>query len=1044
MPEAVHRDERLLSPRFVSFLTAQFLGAANDNAFKMTLTLFVLASVVGETAQLRFNSLATFLFPLPFLLLSPLAGYLADRYSKDRMVGVTKAPEILAMALAVVAFAVGSLPALLGVLFLMATQSAFFSPAKYGLLPEAFAHEKLSMANGILNMTTNMAILAGSVAGVVLFARFRDEPIYIGWILLSVAVLGSLAALYVPRTPSGSRVAVLEWNPIRSSLDNWRLIREKPELVHTLVGIAYFSFLGSAFLTVIPVYGKNVLGLGETGAGTMLMILSIGIAVGSIVAGRLSQGRVEIGLVPLGSIGLTVFSLGLALVRPGGMQLFQGLPLSATVLLLSLGLSAGLYIVPLNALLQQRSPEGMKGRLIAFSNVLSFSAVILAAVLSLAMTMIKGVSTQHVVLVLSLLTLGATVYILTLLPNFLVRLVLYLLTNAFYRIEVHGDENLPTGGALLVANHVSWVDALLVGMASDRMIRFLMYRGYYEAKPLNWLFRKMGVIPIARGDSPEQKEQSLAMARAEIENGHVVCIFAEGAITRTGNLLKFRRGFEQIASGMTAPIIPVCLDGVWGSIFSWERGRLLFKWPRHVRAPVRVLFGKPMPASANSHEVRHAVQELSVQAFDLRGTRQDALEVQYLRKARQRWRRPFIADSGGRQLRFGQTLVRALALRRPLLGEVPVGKRVGVMLPTGVDGALANLSLLTAGGVLINLALEEGPERVRLELREARIDRVVTSRKIAESFGWSGEVDHARLVYIEDVEPSVGRGALVSNWIAARLLPMFIARRVLFRGIDSGAARDAAIVFSDSPHLRGMVRGAALTHHNILSNMESLKQVFRLSREDRVLGVLPLSTSFGLIGTVLLPAVAGFGVVYHQDPRDTETIGSLAATHGITVLPVSTDQLVLYSRDLTPQALVRLRHVVVAGGELPDADRERFHERFGVEPLEGFGCAECAPLVSLNVPTIVHDARGQTGHRSGTSGHPLPGIAVRVVDPEGRELPPDNEGALFVRGANVMRGYVGDTELTARVLRDGWYDTGYRAQEDEDGFLTIGADGVRS
>ena len=1037
MPDAGQRDTRLLSPRFVSFLTAQFLGAANDNAFKMTLTLFVLATVVGETAQLRFNSLATFLFPLPFLLLSPLAGYLADRYSKDRMVGLTKAPEILAMTLAVVAFTAGSLPMLLGVLFLMAAQSAFFSPAKYGLLPEAFAHEKLSMANGVLNMTTNLAILVGSVAGVALFARFRDEPTHIGWILLATAVLGTLAALYVPRTSPGNRDTLFEWNPLRSSLDNWRLVRDRPELVHTLVGIAYFNFLGSAFLTVIPVYGKNVLGLGETGAGMMLMVLSVGIAVGSIVAGRLSQGRVEIGLVPLGSIGLTVFSLGLAIARPGGATLLQGLPLSVTALLLLLGLSAGFYIVPLNALLQQRSPEGTKGRLIAFSNVLSFSAVIVAAVLSLVMTTIKGVNTQHIVLVLAVLTLGATVYILTLLPNFLVRLVLYLLTNTFYRIEVQGDENIPQGGALFVANHVSWVDALLVGAASDRMIRFLMYRGYYEARPLNWLFKKMGVIPIARGDSAEQKQQSLSMARAEIERGHVVCIFAEGAITRTGNLLKFRRGFEQIAEGMAAPIIPVCLDGVWGSLFSWERGRLLFKWPRHVRAPVRVLFGAPLPASAKAHEVRRAVQELSVEAFDLRGTGQDPLEVQYLRRARQRWRRPFIADSSGRQLRFGQALVRTIALRKPLLGGVPVGGRVGVMLPTSAQGALANLSLLAAGGVLINLAFEEGPEHVRCEIEQAGIDRVITTRQIATSLGWGDQVAGIRVIHFDQVERALRSGALLAAWVAGRLLPFFIARRVLLGAIDRDPERDAAVIFSASPQLGDRVRGAVLTHRNILSNMDSLKQVFRLSRDDRVLGVLPLSTSFGLIGTVLLPAVAGLGVVYHDDPGDTETIGSLATTAGVTVLPVGVDQLALYRRALPEEAMSRLRHAVVAGGELADVDREGFLERFGVEPLEGFGCAECAPLVSLNVPTIVRDSRGQTGNRTGTNGHPLPGIAVKIVDDDGSELPPGSVGALLVRGANVMRGYQGDVELTSQVLRDGWYHTGYRATEDADGFLTV-------
>jgi acyl-[acyl-carrier-protein]-phospholipid O-acyltransferase/long-chain-fatty-acid--[acyl-carrier-protein] ligase len=776
----------------------------------------------------------------------------------------------------------------------------------------------------------------------------------------------------------------------------------------------------------------------------MLMILSVGIAVGSVVAGRLSHGRVEIGLVPLGSIGLTVFSVGLALVSPAETPGPGGLPWSATLLLSALGLSAGLYIVPLNALLQQRSPEGTKGRLIAFSNVLSFSAVMLAAVLSLALGAIHGVNTRHVVLVLAALTLGATVYILTLLPNFLVRLVLYLLTNTFYRIEVHGDENIPRGGALFVANHVSWVDALLVGAASDRMIRFLMFRGYYEVRPLTWLFKKMGVIPIARGDTEEQKRASLSTARAQIEAGHVVCIFAEGAITRTGNLLKFRRGFEEIADGMQAPIIPVCLDGVWGSIFSWERGRLLFKWPRDLRAPVRVLFGKPMPPTARTHEVRRAVQELSVEAFELRGAGQPPLEAHYLRRSRQRWRRPFVADSNGRHLRFGQTLVRAVALRRPLFGDVPPGSRVGILLPPGVPGALANLSLLTAGGVLIDLGLEEGVDRVRLEVEQAGIERVVTTRDVAASLGLDREIAGAPLVFIDDAERRLSRRSLAASWIVCRLLPLAVARAVLFRRIDHDARRDAAIVFSASPHLADRVGGAVLTHHNILSNMESLKQVFRLHRDDRILGVLPLSTSFGLVGTVLLPAIAGVGVVYHHRPEDTATIAALDSSFHVTVLPVAVDQLSLYGRDLPSRSLEHLRHAVVAGGELAEADRERFRERFGVEPLEGFGCAECAPLISLNVPTVVHDARGQAGVRTGTSGHPLPGMAVRVVDARGRELPPGEQGELLVRGANVMRGYLGDTGLTESVLKDGWYATGFQATEDPDGFLTIGVSSAGS
>jgi len=1032
------RGSRLFSARFVSFLTAQFLGAANDNAFKTSLALFVLATIAGEAAQLRFNSLATLLFPLPFLLFSPLAGFLADRFRKTRVVPVTKAPEILAMALAVAAYGSRSLPMLMAVLFIMATQSAFFSPAKYGLLPEAFAHEKLSMANGILNMTTNMAILVGSVAGVIMFDRFRENPERIGWICLTIAVAGTLTSFFVPRTPAGNRESKFEWNPIGASIDNWRLIRNAPELIHTIVGIAYFSFLGAAFLAIIPVYGKNVLGLSETGAGLMLMILSVGVAAGSIIAGKLSQGRVEIGLVPLGSIGLTVFSIALAL--PGGESwpLPSGIPLGKAIALVLLGVSSGLYIVPLNALLQQRSPEGMKGRLIAFSNFVSFAAVVAAGVVAIVLSTFIGANTRHIVLVLSSLTLLATIYILTLLPNFLVRLVLYLITNAFYRLEVHGAENIPSRGALFVANHVSWVDALLVGTASDRMVRFLMFRPYYEAGPLHWLFKKMRVIPIARGDSLEQKTQSLSMAREEIEKGHVVCIFAEGALTRIGNLLRFRRGFEQIAAGMNAPIIPVCLDGVWGSVFSWERGRLLFKRPRSFRSRVRVLFGEPMPSSTGRHEVRQAVQELSVVAFDLRKPSQLPLEMEFLRRARRRWRRLFVADSAGRRLRFGQALVRSLALRRHLTEAGDSSEeRFGILLPAGVDGALANLGLLAAGKTLINLDAGEGWDRVRRECEQARIGTVVTSARYFESIGRDGGIDGVHIIHVEEAEARISRTALAGYWIVCRLLPFFVARRVLFRGISADADRTAAIVFSASPHLGGLVRGAVLTHHNILSNMESLKQVFRLSRDDRILGLLPLSTAFGLTGTILLPAAAGFGVVYHDDPEDAGSIEALARAHRITVLPVSTDQLGRITDEIDPRALEGLRHAVVAGGRLVDEIGRRFEEKFGVEPLEGFGCAECAPLISLNVPTVVRDPHGQTGHRAGTSGRPLPGMAIRIVDTDGAELEPGNEGLLLVRGPNVMRGYLDDPELTSRVLRDGWYHTGYRAREDADGFLTI-------
>jgi acyl-[acyl-carrier-protein]-phospholipid O-acyltransferase/long-chain-fatty-acid--[acyl-carrier-protein] ligase len=1031
-----HERTRLRSPRFASFLVVQFLGAANDNAFKITLTLVILAKVSEETTQLRLSSLATFLFPLPFLLFAPMAGYFADRFRKSRVLPIAKMPEVLAMALAIVALHTENITFMMAVLFIMATQSAFFSPPKYGLLPESVEAEQLSMANGILQMTTNLAILVGSAMGVLVYSSFKNDLARAGWVYLALAVVGTLSAFYVPRTPPGNRRTGFEWNVVSASRAAWGEARRLPVLSRTLLGIAYFGFLGSVFLTVIPVYGRNVLGMSEEKAGLMLMILSIGIGVGSVIAGRLSKGHVELGLVPLGSLGLAVFAMDLALFGAGGRELTPGMPVRTVIDLSLMGIAAGFYIVPLNSLLQLRSPDGMKGRMIAFSNVLTFTAVILASVVTYALTNLLGLGVEQVVLAMAVVTALASLYIVNLLPDFLVRLVLWVLTSTVYRIRAIGTANIPNGGGLFVANHVSWVDSFLVGSACSRMIRFLMYRPYYETPALNWFFRRMHVIPVAAGDPPELKDASLAKAREQIEQGHIVCIFAEGSITRTGNLLRFRRGFETIARGSDAPITPVLLDGVWGSLFSFEKGTFLFKFPKQLSWPVTVVFGKPMAPTAQAHEVRQKIQELSVEAFRLRKDRQRPIQVEFLRTARRFWRRSFLTDSHGRSLTFGETLVRSLALGSEIFGtDRGQPGRVGILLAHGIPAALANLATLGAGKTVVNLDTRLGADVLRQEIGQADLERLVTSREIFDAL--PVDTSDLEVVFVEDAERSVESRSLLRLRATARLLPASLASRWLLDGDTRNVNLVAAISFSFAPLLGGVPRGAVLSHHNILSNMESLKQVFRVSREDRILGVHSFSTPFGLMGTLFLPAVVGVPVVYHDDPSDTATLIRLASEHRLSMLPVTPDLLDLYSREIPPEAFADLRHAVVAGEALDDAVRQRFIARYGVEPLEGFGCVECAPLVSLNVPSIVRGSR-QVSRRPGTAGHPLPGIAVKVVDTEtGEMLPPDREGALFVRGPNVMLGYHGDPDATARVLRDGWYRTGYTATQDPDGFLTI-------
>ncbi|HUE39643.1 MAG TPA: MFS transporter [Candidatus Binatia bacterium] len=1023
----------LRSPRFHSLLFGQFLGAANDNAFKVTLVLLILATVPDERTQVRYASLAAAFFPIPFLLFSPIAGYFADRFAKHRVLLCTKVPEIAAMALATLGFSSGSLPLLLVALFAMATHSALFSPAKYGILPEVFDNEDLSLANGILELTTNLAILTGSIAGVYVYGLFKGHLAGAGVSYLAVAVVGTAAVAVAPRAPAGNPRARFAWNLLGSAASDWREMRKSPVLGYTLLGIAYFGFLGSLFLTVIPIYGKNVLGLPEEDAGILLAVLSIGIGAGSLIAGRLSRGHVEIGLVPLGSLGIALCALDLGLAATPTWRLPWGLPARTALDLVLLGLASGFFIVPLNSLLQQRSPEGMKGRLIAFSNVLTFAAVLAAAAVPWLLTSVAGLTTAQVILSTAFVTVGGSLYVMNLLPDFLVRLVLWLLTNTIYRVRAIGAENLPREGALFVANHTSWVDFLLIGAACDRMIRFLMFRKYYEWPALHWFFRRMGVIPVAAGDPPHKTEESLAIARQQIAEGHAVCIFAEGSITRTGNLLKFKRGFERIAANASSPIVPIYVDGIWGSIFSYEGGRFFFKWPKGVRRPITVVFGEPMPPTAKAHEVRQRIQELSVQAFMERKRRQRTLGFELVRAARRHWRRPLLVNAQGQMLRFGEVLGRAIALRDALFGHAVGTERVGILLPPGVQAALANLATTLGGRVAVNLDATAPGDIARSMVESAQIATVLTSRSYLDPLGFGAKLEGARIV---DLDGAVcERSISLLAKLAVRFLPIAWSASRALTGDSHDVDAVATILYSYPEDAPNAPRGALLSHHNLLSNLEALRQVFDVTPDDRVLGLLPLSNAMSFATTLWLPILSGARVVYGAE-RIGADIGTLISRETVTLLAVNPALLALLTERVARTELASLRFAAVGGEDLPDEVRAAFVAKFGIEPLEGYGRPECAPIVSLNVPDVAHGKERQLGTRPGTTGRPLPGISVRVVDAAtGTPVAPGRDGILWVRGPNVTKGYVSGTP--DGVFRDGWYVTGDQARLDEDGFLTV-------
>jgi len=616
----------------------------------------------------------------------------------------------------------------------------------------------------------------------------------------------------------------------------------------------------------------------------------------------------------------------------------------------------------------------------------------------------------------------------------LLRTFLWYLIRAFYRVTVLGPDNVPAkGGALLVSNHLSFVDLLLILASTKRFVRFVLPQHICAAWWLKPWLRRLHVIPLPPNSQPRELVRALRQAHDAIAAGELVGLFAEKTISRIGVMLPFRRELERIMEGLDAPIIPVCLDGVWGSIFSYQSGRFFWKVPRHLPYPVTVSFGKALPPTARAFEVRAAVQELNTDAWRHRRITMKPLHRAFVHRARRCPLRLAWADVRVPRLSFGGALTKMIFLARRL-GRYWAGQEmVGILLPPSVAGALVNFAALLLGKVPVNLNYTLAEEALASCVRRCKLQTVLTSQAFLDRV--KVRVPCRALLLEEAVAgPRLGEKllALALAWLA----PVDLLERVVHRE-QRGTLDDlATVIFSSGS--TGEPKGVMLTHYNIASNVEQLGQMFDLGPRDRFVGILPFFHSFGFTATLIAPALLGVGVTYHPNPLDAKPIGELVRRYRATYLMATPTFLQIYLRSCDAADFGSLQLVMVGAEKLPERLARAFKEKFGIRPVEGYGCTECSPVVTGNT----HDYRAaglcQVGSRQGSIGRPLPGVSVRIVAPDtGQPLPPGQAGLLLVRGPNVMRGYLGQPEKTAEVLRDSWYVTGDIAALDEDGFLQI-------
>lgn len=1040
----------LRSVSFLGLLGMQFLTATNDNIFRWLVV--GIGKQYVEPANVRYVLTAGMIsFVMPYLLLAAPSGYLADRYAKRSVIVICKFAEIVLMVLALSAIWAGSFYGIFVVLALMGAQSCLFSPARMGAIPEMLRPECISAANGLMGLATVLATVVGAAVGNVLTDYTRplgQERLWLSAaILIGVAIVGWLLSLLLLKGSAADSSRRFPWNPLPQVLADFRILASNRAMLRVALGSMFFWSLGSLANMNIDQYvfeGRAAEGeFAQTQVAPLLACLAIGVGLGSVLAGIWSAGRVELGLLPLGGMLLAAGSALLFFVD--GDLISTESKITASYLIACgflglVGVGAGMFDVPLQSYLQHRSPPEARGSILAASNFLTFTGILLSSGIFCALRMPVGedaeplFSSRQIFLLAGIVTVPVCAYIVWLIPQATIRFVVWLATHTIYRIRVHGGENLPeTGGALLVPNHVSYVDATMLLVASSRPIRVIAWAGNFE----NWFLKSLGKlfgVILVNPAKPKSIVSALKEAREAVLAGDLVCIFPEGGISRSGQLLAFRPGMMRILEGTGIPAIPVFIDQLWGSIFSFAGGRFFWKWPQRIPYPLSIHFGKPMPSPDDVHRVRQAVQELGAMAVQQRSGGPCPLVSDFVRMCKRRkWSRK-IADSTGAELTGGQLLMRTLIVRQLLRKHVlaPQEQYVGVLLPPSAGGFVVNMALAVDRRISANLNYTNTAATLNACIAHAGIKHVITSRKFMEKMNFALD---ANLIYLEDLAPKVSLIDKLCSALASYLMPgAWLASSLGLNQIPGDEVM--TVIFTSGS--TGVPKGVMLMHGNVASNVTAIDQVVRLNARDTLIGILPFFHSFGY--TVTMWSVAGLDVagVYHFNPLDAKIVGKLCKKYAGTVLLSTPTFLRGFIRRVEADEFATL-DVVVAGAEkLPTDICDAFEAKFKVRPVEGYGTTELSPLVAVNVPPSRSSEINQIDRKEGTVGRPVPGVSAKVTDLEtGAELPAETPGMLWIKGPNVMKGYLGREDLTRESIRDGWYNTGDVALIDRDGFIRI-------
>lgn len=1028
--------------RLIPHLASCFSGAAVDNVYRVAAVAALTAAaanshgdrVAAELAATHLSTWAMVAFTVPFVLFAPLAGGLGDRMPKHILMRWVRFADLPVLALGGLGLWTGHIWFLLAALVLLGTTSSFFSPVKLSCVPELVPSEGLAVANAWVQGVTIAAIVIGMG-----LAMLGDPSVHLGMhpalavtlIGLVIAAIGLVGAFMIPPLPAQDRGARLRpWAFVSQA----RVLFERPGLAVPAFSLAGFWGLAAAVGVLIAPVAKFAWGLDAMGPSLLGLCLMAGIIVGAAIAPLLMSAMFTAGLPIIGALiaGGSLLAGGWiacgAIADPHPWLSGQPIPPSLIGfggMLALAGLGSGLWDVPMNVLLQQRSDPASRNRVMAAVGIATSVGMVVA---SLACNLLADwfhLSSGKLVFLLGGVAVAFALGGAWLYRGQLVGWVGCILVRLLFKVEVVGAEKVPaTGGCLIASNHQSLADGAILAAVLPRRARFMVFRWYCELPLIGWALRNWGVVPVDAKGGARALVAAVEAATAAAREGGVVGVFPEGKLTRSGLLDVFKPGIEHIAQRAGVPIVPCAIDGLWRSPYSFAAKGHRDWWRPRLRVQVRL--GDPLPPDTPAAELRQAVSALFNQiAQEATDRDQRTIGARALRRCRIH---PFgvaITDAQGSMPRW-QVAGVALALR-PRLGLAADEGAVGLLLPPGRAGAVANLAVALLGRTAVNLNHTVGASQLKRMCEMAGIRTIISAKPYLKRIGDPGLA--CRMVMLDEVLPTIPKAAILGQAISLWLCPSTWRDR-------ARPGEVAALVFSSGS--TGDPKGVQITHRQVLANCDAVSKALDLGDRDVLLSPLPLFHSFGLIPGMWLALVKGMGVAAHPDPTDAKGLGDLAQKTGATFSITTATFVRGWMRRIPAEQFKHLRFAVAGAEKCPADLRAAFKAKYGGALLEGYGCTELAPTVSTSLLPVTSHGETEIRERDGAVGRPLPGMHVLVIDPATREpLPTGKEGLLVVRSPSRMLGYLGRPDLDAKVFSHGGYDTGDIGTVDAEGFIRI-------